>query len=134
MANETFPTHYYPGGGTTQPYIPAGTGYVPVQPYRPQQALPENNTGLMTILVNSEEEVGYYPVAAGVTVLLISFNLRKFWLKSTGKNGVPEALRVFNFDEDVTQAPQGNDYATRDEIKNLNEKIDKLIAELGGVK
>lgn len=132
MANETFPTHYYPGGGTTQPYIPVGTSYIPK--YTPQQIPPENNTGLMTILVNSEEEVGYYPVAAGVTVLLISFNLGKFWLKSTGKNGVPEALRVFNFDEDTTQTPQDNDYATKDEIKNLNEKIDKLIAELGGVK
>lgn len=98
----------------------------------PSQFTPiENNTGLMTIFVNSEEEVGYYPVAAGVTVMLISFNLGKFWLKSTNKNGVPEPLRQFSFEEKQVETIDTS-YATKDEIKTLNDKIDKLIAELGG--
>lgn len=96
-------------------------------PLQPQQ----NQSGLMTIMVGSEEEMMNYPVAAGVTVLLISFNLGKFWLKSTSTNGVPQQPRIFTFDEKtaVQQAPQT---VTREEFDSLNSKIDKLLAELGG--
>ena len=127
MANEPY---YYP----TQI---VGNGTAPQFGMRQQQFAPtvenNSNTGLMTILVNSEDEVGYYPVAAGLTVMLVSFNLGKFWLKSTGKNGVPVPLREFSFEEKQVQ-PVDTSYATKEEIKSLNEKLDKLIAELGGTK
>lgn len=98
---------------------------VPLQ--QPQQ----NQSGLMTIMVGSEEEMMNYPVAAGVTVLLISFNLGKFWLKSTSTNGVPQQPRIFTFDE-KTAVQQGPQTVTREEFDSLNSKIDKLLAELGG--
>lgn len=98
---------------------------VPIQ--QPQQ----NQSGLMTIMVSSEDEMINYPVAAGVTVLLISFNLGKFWLKSTSTNGVPQQPRVFEFTEKTTIQPQTGS-VTREEFDSLSSKIDKLIAELGG--
>lgn len=105
-------------------------------PYSYQTAVPiqqpqQNQSGLMTIMVSSEDEMISYPVAAGVTVLLISFNLGKFWLKSTSTNGVPQQPRVFEFTEKTTTQPQSGS-VTREEFDSLSSKIDKLIAELGG--
>lgn len=106
-------------------------------PYNYQTAVPlqqpqqNAQSGLMTIMVSSEDEMINYPVAAGVTVLLISFNLGKFWLKSTSTNGVPQQPRVFEFTEKTTIQPQSGS-VTREEFESLNSKIDKLIAELGG--
>lgn len=112
----------------TNPY-PYSNFQMPAQqaPLQPQQ----NQSGLMTIMVSSEDEMLNYPVAAGVTVLLISFNLGKFWLKSTSTNGVPQQPRIFDFTEKTTIQPTTNG-VTREEFDSLNQKIDKLIAELGG--
>lgn len=123
------------GGANFSPYTPYQTG-IPMQ--QPQQQSQQPSSNLMTIFVNSEEEVLNYPVAAGLTVLLLSFNLQKFWLKSTNTNGVPQPLRVFPFTEEIQQSAQvannQNDLVTRDEFKALNEKLEKLINDLGGGK
>lgn len=86
---------------------------------------------IMTIFVSSEDEVKNYPVAAGVTVLLLSFNLKKFWLKSTSTNGVSESLREFPFEETTPKAPS-NTGVSREEFESLSKKLDKLLSELGG--
>lgn len=123
-------------------------GFIPNTAWSPQPvpnvyqpptstAVQQPSTNLMTIFVNSEEEVLNYPVAAGLTVLLISFNQNKFWLKSTSTNGVPQPLRFFNFTEEVrTNSSQNNqnDYVSKDEFKTLSDKLDKLLQDLGGVK
>ena len=106
--------------------------------YQPQTSTQQPSSNLMTIFVNSEEEVLNYPVAAGLTVLLLSFNLKKFWLKSTNTNGVPQPIRVFPFTEEIQQSAQAtnnqNDSVTREEFRALNEKLEKLINDLGGGK
>lgn len=126
---------------TTNPYYPTTVGGINFGPngYQPavqipqQTQQPQQNPGsIMTIFVNSEDEVRNYPVAAGVTVLLLSFNLKKFWLKSTSTNGVPETLREFPFEETTPQAAQQSTGVSREEFDSLSKKIDKLIADLGG--
>lgn len=105
-----------------------------------QQSFPQSNPGsIMTIFVNSEDEVLNYPVAAGLTVMLVDFNHKKFYLKSTGVNSVPQPLRKFPFEEEVVQTPQipmasNGTYVSREEFSALNSKLDKLISELGGTK
>lgn len=114
------------------PYYPTGIYQTPIQnPYQ-QPAYQPNTTSLMTVFVNSENEVNDYPVAAGTTVQLISFKLGKFWLKSTGTNGVPQPLRSFSFTEETQAANIQNDSVSRAEFDALSGKIDKLIKELGG--
>lgn len=128
--------------GAYQPIMPPTftptSTYQPLQQFQPQQQSQQPSSNLMTIFVSSEEEVLNYPVAAGLTVLLLSFNLQKFWLKSTNTNGVPQPLRVFPFTEEIQQSTQvannQNDLVTRDEFKALNEKLEKLINDLGGGK
>lgn len=115
----------YLGQPTTVP------NYTQMQPtMQPQQ----QTNSLLTIFVNSEEEVNYYPVAAGVTVLLVSFNLGKFYVKSTGKNGVPEPLRVFNFTEETTHMVNQNEgqFVTKSDLDAVTDKLNKLIESLGG--
>lgn len=112
-------------------------GYQPTQVrpvYDGQRNVQQPQNSILTVFVNSEDEVNYYPVAAGVTVMLIAFNLKRFYLKTTGKNGVPEPLRIFDFDEVITVQPQNqnDNYATKDEMKAISDKLDKLISSLGG--
>lgn len=122
--NPYFPQTTYPT--YTQP-VPNTQTSVPLQ--QPQQ-----QTSLLTVFVDSEAEVNDYPVAAGTTVQLISFKMGKFYLKSTATNGVPQPIRVFNFTEE-TKAPEiQNGAVSRDEFNALNEKLNKLIQELGGDK
>lgn len=121
---------------TTNPYYQTPTGMnfnqMP-QTAVPYQQQPQQTPGsIMTIFVNSEDEVKNYPVAAGVTVLLLSFNLKKFWLKSTSTNGVPESLREFPFEETTPQTQPTGTGVSREEFDSLSKKIDKLIADLGG--
>lgn len=126
--------------GTGGYYVPGGTGAVSPHPYswsQPSQtpiSQQSNNGGLMTIFVQSEEEVNNYPVAAGLTVLLISFSLKKFWLKSTDTSGVPQQPRSFSFNEETPLQNQTGSFVTRAEFSELSTKLDKLISELGGTK
>lgn len=116
--------------------VPYAYGGINFTPYSNQTPLPtpqaQNNSGnIMTIFIGSEEEANSYPVAAGTTVLLICFQLNKFWLKSTSTSGVPEQPRKFSFDEE-TPAPVTSGGVTREEFDSLSKKIDKLINDLGG--
>ena len=134
-----YPYNTYGGNG-------ANIGSNQYSPYQYQfpSAMPQlqqatNNTGtgsLMTIFVNSEDEVTSYPVAAGLTVLLISFNLKKFWLKTTDTSGVPQQIRSFSFDEKTPSQNQNGsvDGVSRKEFNELSAKLDRLINELGGTK
>lgn len=126
-------------GYTINPYYPTITGtntsgYFSGQPYQSPFSMqqPQNTSGnIMTIFIGSEEEANSYPVAAGTTVLLLCFQQKKFWLKSTSTSGVPEQLREFTFDE-KTPTPTVRGSVSREEFESLSAKIDKLIHDLGG--
>lgn len=118
-------------------------GYTPYTGFQPNTYYPNyqqpvtqqqtsTNVSLMTVFVNSDQEVDEYPVAAGVTVQLINFKAGKFYLKSTGTNGVPQPIRRFSFTEDSMPAQNQNGAVSRDEFNALSEKFDKLLKELGG--
>ena len=123
------------------PYGPYNNMYYPqsVMPTAPQTSVqttgttptPQSNN-LLTVLVNDESEVDLYPLAPNTTVMLMSFEKGKFWIKSRGMNGVPQPTRVFDFKELATAPAQPTDTVSRKEFAALNEKIDKLIADLGG--
>lgn len=129
----------------TNPYYQTQMGGANFSPYNYQTAVPmpqmnnqqpqqsqQSAGSIMTVFVHSEEEVIGYPVAAGVTVLLISFELGKFWLKSTSTSGVPQALRIFPFTEETPKQETTVNGVSREEFESLSQKIDKLISDLGG--
>ena len=122
--------------GAPNPFTQFANNYYGNTQQTPVQNQSQQNTGsFMAVFVNGENEVNNYPVAPGLTVMLIDFNLKKFWLKSTGMNGVPQPLRVFPFEEEIAaQASSGTEGVSREEFIALNNKLDKLISELGGTK
>lgn len=128
------PTGPYP---QQMSYPSYGYGYTADMLNRPianQPTQQNNSNSLMTVLVNSEDEVNNYPVAAGFTVMLVDFSHNKFWLKSTAMNGVPQPPRVFTISE-ISQQPaqiQNGSNVTREEFDALNSKLTQLIASLGG--
>lgn len=96
---------------------------------------PNQYGSFIAVMVSGEAGAAAYPVAAGNTVLLIDFDGKTFWLKSTDANRIPQPLRKFEFNE-VIQSPnqqiQNGDAVTREEFMKLSEKLDKLIDGLGG--
>lgn len=88
---------------------------------------------LITVLIQDDDMVNRYPVGLGNTVILINFNSGKFWIK-TNPNGFPPPPRSFDFKETTPQQLQNEGGVSRDEFNSLSEKLDKLIAELGGGK
>ena len=118
---------YYPNN-----YNPYYTG-TPQMPVTPTNVPQQNNNSVMVVFVDGEPGARSYPVAAGNTVMLMDFNSNNFWLKSTDTTGMPQQLRTFEFKEVTQQTTQQiNAGVTREEFNSLSEKLDKLIAELGG--
>lgn len=97
-----------------------------------QQQQQSSSGNFITVLVSSESEMINYPVAAGFTVLLIDFEHKKFWLKSTAMNGVPQQPRSFSFTEEAPKIQNEEQSVSRKEFDELNAKLDKLVAALGG--
>lgn len=105
---------------------------------------PQQNTNSLIVVPISggEATANAYPVASGNTVILMDFELGKFWLKSN-VNGIPQRLRPFSFKEELSNQPQQTVVPTsgvsRDEfeklsnsVSSLSDNVNKLIAELGG--
>ena len=125
---------------TLYPYVTQAPAGVPSQSYQfqapVQQQQSQQTNQIITFFVESEEPVNNYPVAPGVTAVFISFKLGKFFIKTTGMNGVPDPLRVCTFHEEktLTENQNAGNYATKEEMMTLSDKLDKLIASLGGDK
>lgn len=115
---------YYPNNSNFNQYYGA--------PQMPMNQ-PQSNS-VMVVFVEGEAGARAYPVAAGNTVMLMDFNSNKFWLKSTDTTGMPQQLRTFEFKELIQQPAQSPAGVSREEFNSLSDKLDKLIAELGGNK
>ena len=127
---------YYNPYQTYNPYTvttpPSSSTSVPQMPSSSMTVPQMQTSSLMAIFVDNFTEVNDYPVAAGNTVLLISFKLGKFYLKSTGTNGVPQPIRVFGFTEEENKIGYDSDSVSRAEFNALKDKLSKLLKELGG--
>lgn len=95
-----------------------------------------NQTRIFTMFVQGEDLPNTYPVPLGTTGIFIDFSSKHFWVREN-PSGVPMPLRMFTFDEVITNpTPQNGSGSgvSREEFNALSSKLDKLLAELGGVK
>ena len=99
----------------------------------PMQTQPTNDM----IWVLNENEATSYPVAPNNSVVLWDKSNPTIYVKSVNANGMP-SMRVLDFTEraDLVQnAPKkhecqcGDKFATKEQIKALNAKIDELTAK-----
>lgn len=104
-------------------------GYSPPQQFFPYQQ-PTTNNGVMVATVQGEAGARVYPVAAGNTVLLIDFDAKKFWLKSTDNNGMPSRFAAFTFTEEVRQTGDTGNFISRGEFDDLKKTIDAQLKQI----
>ena len=113
--------------------VPGTTGYQPQFNTIGYQAQASSGSSSTVVMVSGESGANNYPVAAGNTVLLMDFESKQFWLKSTDINGFPQPLRSFNFSETTQKNQNGTEkeetqYVTKkefDELKRLLEDLTK---------
>jgi len=100
-------------------------------PWSMQQKIPQNAYGLTCVLIQDENEVRSYPVAAGTSVFLMCLPQGKFWIKSTNTSGIPEPVRAFSFSEIIPETtPKVSDnsnYVTKKEFDELKKLIEDLV-------
>ena len=107
-------------------------GYSPPQQFfqQFQQPPPQQNNSVSVVTVQGEAGARIYPVAAGNTVLLIDFDSKKFWLKSTDLNGMPSRFAAFNFTEEIKPANDTDNFISRNEFNELKQSIDNQFKNL----
>lgn len=110
-------------------------GYFPPQQiFQYQQQPQQQNNSVSVVTVQGEAGAKIYPVAAGNTVLLIDFDAKKFWLKSTDLNGMPSRFATFNFTEDIKASnDNGGNFISRAEFDDLKKSIDQQFKNLADI-
>jgi hypothetical protein len=123
--------------------------YAPFQPnYQQSYAQPQIQTPMQTpinpqntgiIWVQGEIGARAYPVASGNSVLLMDSEGQNFFIKSADMSGMP-TMKKYSYSEVVEEpmkleSHDNRDYdtaklASRDEVKKLQEEIDRLKQQL----
>lgn len=106
-------------------------GYNQPQQYQQYQPYQQASNNVIVVPVQGESGASMYPVAAGNTVLLMDFNLKKFWIKSTDINGLPAKFAAFDFKEAVKPMPQGeNSFVPRSEFDEWKQGTDAQLKQI----
>lgn len=87
---------------------------------------PQHGTGI--IWVQGEAGAKAYPVAPGLSVLLMDSEKDCFYIKTTDASGVPMPLRTFTYTEvvqsqQVRQSEPQPQYVTREEFEELKRML-----------
>ena len=113
------------------------TGYQnPYLVQQPQYQQPQQQTSAGLIWVQGEAAAKSYLVAPNASVALWDSEKQSVYIKSTDASGMP-SMKILDYTiRDNTQTPQvvnTVNYATKDEIKSLNDQIAALRAEIDGL-
>lgn len=94
------------------------------------QPLQQQNRIINVILVSNINDADNYPINPNTSVMFLSESMKDFKMRSRDSNGFPLPERTWELTE-TTPTPQLNgQYATRDELKGIEAKIDKVISTL----
>ena len=104
-------------------------GYPQPQQFQQYQ---NNNNNVIVVPVQGESGASMYPVAAGNTVLLMDFNLKKFWIKATDINGLPAKFAAFDFKEEVKPVAQDANFVLRNEFDEWKKSTDAQLQQIIG--
>ena len=118
---------YYNGfPATYQPYY---TQVAPVQSQQPQTNTQVQGGGI--IWVQGEQAAKSYLVAPGSTVQLWDSEEKVIYLKSADASGMP-SMKILDYTIRGEEQKIPEEYATKDELKALADKIKNLRDELTG--
>lgn len=109
--------------------------YQPTYGYSMTEPRPQQPINQPINWVSGEAGAKSWIMGKGETVLLMDSESQVFYLKSTDQTGMPMPLRVFDYKERATEAPQnaimtsGAEYVTRQEYDELKELVNALRKE-----
>ena len=109
-------------------YFSGYSGYPQPQQYQQYQ----QNNSVIVVPVQGEQGASMYPVAAGNTVLLMDFNLKKFWLKATDINGLPAKFAAFDFTEVKPAMNDTTNFVSRNEFDEWKKSTDAQLQQIIG--
>ena len=107
-------------------------GYPQPQQYQQYQSYQQPNNNVIVVPVQGESGASIYPVAAGNTVLLMDFNLKKFWLKATDINGLPSKFAAFDFTEVKPETNDTTNFVSRNEFEEWKKSTDAQLQQIIG--
>lgn len=100
------------------------------QPMYPQYQQPAQNTQQNGIIwVQGEAAAKSYLVAPGQTVQLWDSEEKVIYLKSADASGMP-SMKVLDYTIRGEAEAKPTEYATKEDLNALNERIEKLKADL----
>lgn len=107
-----------------------GMNTAPVYGFNPQQQPAQQQQNVGILWVQGESGAKSYLVAPGNTVQLMDSEVPRFYIKTTGADGMPQPLRIFEYKEisgEQGQTPvQTANAVTREEYEALRGKFDEL--------
>lgn len=71
-----------------------------------------------------------------ITVFLIDFTAKTFWIKATDVNGIPSRFEAYEFKNKVipvSQPTQGDNFVSQAEFGELKNQLQQLTASLNGL-
>lgn len=96
-------------------------------PTIPQPTRPATPTTIV-VPVSSADAAKAYPVAPGVTVLLMNYPGREFWVKTTGVDGFTQTMISHKFlvESDSSRATT-EQFVSREEFEALKKQFEEFI-------
>ena len=89
----------------------------------------KKNRVINVVIVSNMNDADSYPVNQNSSVMFLDESMKEFKMRSRDLNGFPLPERTWSLKE-TTPSQQNSQYATRDELKNIEAKIDKVISTL----
>ena len=87
------------------------------------------NNGILVVPIQSNDSVATYPVAAGTTVMLMNYPAKKFWMKSTGQDGLTQTITEHNFE--VVADEKNGDFVSKKEFEEVKKQLNIILEKLG---
>lgn len=116
------------------PYFPNGTGSNPYYTGpNSNYSLPVNSPPSQTsqsisvVPVQGLDAAKSYPVGAGNTVVLMDYSNGKFWVKSTGMDGLTQSMTAYLFYPESEEKAERPIYATKEEFEALKKQFEEFI-------
>lgn len=127
------PNYYGGPNPVSGMYPPQGATYpaASVTPNSINQYNPQNNvnnlTNVLVVPVNGREGVDSYPVAMGMTVLLMDYANKKFWLKSNDGLSPKIVEHIFSIEgESNNKEDKAPEFVTKKEFLSLKKTVESM--------
>lgn len=127
------PSQYYGVGGND----PNGYASTSTMPIVNQTKFNQMNNNIMVVPVSGQEGANAYPVAIGLTVMLLDYENKIFWLKSNDGLSTKLTRHVFTIEDpkepntSPSEKPMSEEFVSKTEFNELSKKVNSLLENLG---